>query len=199
MQFFNPQKQEPKAGDIVGFLGNGLESTAISLCTYGWPWFPYLSLSHVGILADHNGELLIFESNEQDMEPCVIQGKTVSGTQAHTLESRVKSYDGLMWHYPLSRPLYDFESKRLSEFLLETIGLPYDKLGAFRAGGIGWSWVESQLYDQNLNSIFCSEWCAAAHTEIGIFHTDHVSRWSPNYFCRTERRQGILLAPRRLR
>jgi len=104
-----------------------------------------------------------------------------------------------VWHYPFYRPLYPFESKRLSEFLLEYLGKDYDAIGAFRAGGIGWSWLESKLRRQDLTSLFCSEYCAAAHAHVGVFRTDHVSRWSPNRLVRTERRRGILLKPWRLK
>jgi hypothetical protein len=82
---------------------------------------------------------------------------------------------------------------------METIHTPYDEMGAFRSAGIGLSWIESLFREEDLTTIFCSEWCCAAHTEIGIFRTDNVSRWNPNRFVRTERRQGILLKPRRLK
>ena len=55
------------------------------------------------------------------------------------------------------------------------------------------------LHRDNLNSIFCSEWCCAAHAHIGVFRTDNVSRWNPNRFVRVERRAHILRKPRRLK
>ncbi len=189
-------RPEPKAGDIVGFSGDSWLSVGISLATYG---IPFWSLSHVGILGEHDGELLLFESTSLSDLACVIQGKPVWGTQAHQLDECVEAYGGRVWHYPLYRPLYPFESKRLSAFLLEYIGKDYDAIGAFRAGGIGWSWLESKLRRQDLSSLFCSEYCAAAHAHVGVFRTDHVSRWSPNRLVRTERRRGILLKPWRLK
>lgn len=103
-----------------------------------------------------------------------------------------------MWAYPLYRPLFDHEDKRLTEFLMATVGLSYNTIGAFRAGGIGYSWVESQLREDNLHSLFCSEWCAAAHAEIGIFAVDNPGRWNPNLLVRAERHKGILRKPRRM-
>ena len=57
----------------------------------------------------------------------------------------------------------------------------------------------ASFLEEDVTTIFCSEWCCAAHTAIGLFRTDNVSRWNPNRFVRTERRQGILLKPRRLK
>jgi len=189
-------RPEPKAGDIIGFSGDSWLSAGINLVTYG---IPFWSLSHVGILGEHDGELLLFESTSLSDLPCVIQGKPVWGTQAHRIDECVRAYGGKVWHYPLYRPLYPFENKRLSAFLLEYLGKDYDAIGAFRAGGIGWSWLESKLRRQDLTSLFCSEYCAAAHAHVGVFRTDHVSRWSPNRLVRTERRRGILLKPWRLK
>lgn len=186
----------PKAGDLIGFSGDSWLSAGINLATYG---VPFWSLSHVGIIGEHEGELLLFESTTLTDLPCVVQGKAVCGTQAVRLDSRVASYKGKIWHYSIYRPLYPFESKRLTGFLLEYLGQNYDTIGAFRAGGIGWSWIESKLRRQDLSSLFCSEYCAAAHAHVGIFRTDHVSRWSPNRLIRAKRRRGILLKPWRLK
>jgi len=186
----------PKAGEIIGFSGDSWLSVGINLATYG---IPFWSLSHVGIVGEHDGELLLFESTSLSELSCAIQRKPVWGTQAHRLDECVQAYGGKVWHYPLYRPLYPFESKRLSAFLLEYIGKDYDAIGAFRAGGIGWSWLESKLRRQDLSSLFCSEYCAAAHARVGVFRTDHAGRWSPNRLVRTERRRGILLKPWRLK
>lgn len=195
--FWQPKPtEEIKPGDIIGFSGDGLSSAGIILATYG---LPYLSLSHVGIMGrTTDGRLLLFESTSPDELLCEYARKPVNGTQAHSLDARLANYSGKVWHYPLCRQLFEHEDERLTEFLEATIGLPYDAIGAFRAGGEAFSWIESRLREQDLSALFCSEWCAAAHTEIGIFATDNVSRWSPNRFTRTERQMGILRKPRRL-
>lgn len=182
-------------GDIIGFSGAGWISSGITLATWG---LPYMSLSHVGIMGEHDGRLLLFESTTLNSDPCEITGKRIAGSQAHSLDYRLANYRGKVWHYPLYRPLFPYENQRLTEFLEATIGRPYDKIGAFRSGGEGFSWLEARLREQDLHSLFCSEWCAAAHAEIGIFATDNVSRWNPNRFTRTERHAGILRKPRRL-
>jgi hypothetical protein len=186
-----------KPGDILGFSGDSWLSASINIMTYGIPWW---SLSHVGIIGEHPQHgLLLYESTTLDDSPCVIQGKPFRGTQAQRLDTRIQNYEGKVWHYPLYRELYTFERERLNLFLNSTIGIPYDQIGAFRAGGIGFSLLESLAFESDLHSIFCSEWCAAAHAQIGIFSTDNPSRWNPNRFVRAERWEGKLLRPERMK
>jgi len=188
---------EIKAGDIIGFSGDSWISALVNIATYG---LPFWGLSHVGILGHaDDGRLMLFESTQLDGLPCEITDEVFLGTQAHQLEHVVQAYKGKVWHYPVYRPLYASEDERLTDLLMSTIHTPYDELGAFRSAGVGLSWIESLLHRDNLNSIFCSEYCCAAHTCIGIFRTDNVSRWSPNRFVRTERRIGVLRAPERLK
>jgi len=186
---------EFKVGDIIACSGHAWQSFLINILTYGIPGY---HASHVGILGEYGGELLLFESTTLDELPCVIQGKQCDGVKAVRLKDRVEQYSGRMWHYPIYRPLFGNEANRLNNFLCAKIGTPYDKIGAIRAGGIGWSWVESLLHREDLSFIFCSELCAAAHTQIGLLRTDNVSRWNPNRFVRRERRERILRKPRRL-
>ncbi len=195
-----PQPQSAptvQPGDIIGFSGEGFISDLINVATYG---IPRWGISHVGVMGEaDDGRLLLWESTTLDGLPCEIAGKPFNGSQAHWLDAVVNGYRGKVWHYPLCRSLYENERRRLTEFLMETVHTPYDEMGAFRSAGVGLSWIESLFRDQDLNKIFCSEWCCAAHTAIGIFRTDNVSRWNPNRFVRMERRQGILLKSRRLK
>lgn len=194
-QQFQPSKlHDAKPGDIMGFSGDSWASAGINVATFGIPWW---SLSHVGILGEHDGKLLLFESTTFNTEPCEITGKVIQGSQAHDLEKKIAGYHGKVYHYPLYRKLYEHERTRLNDFLHATLGHPYDKIGAFRAGGNGFSWLESQLCERDLSSLFCSEWCAAAHDEIGIFPNEDDARWNPNHFVRTERHMGLLKRPRR--
>lgn len=187
-----------QAGDIVACLGQTRESKTICLGTLGWPFWPYLGVSHLGIIGEYRGKPYIFESTTWNEFKCEIRHKTIKGTQAHRIEPWIERYAGMIWHYPLITPLYRDEKTRLNKFLRDGCGEPYDTLGALRIGA-GLSWLESRLGINQLASIFCSEWCAAAHSHIGIFNTDNVSRWSPNKFLRAERRQKILGRPRRLK
>src|SRR5260370_83850 len=113
----SPRKFRP--GDIIGFSGNAWTSAFIQIVTYGCPW---RSLSHVGIIGHHDDQLLEFESDENPLLPCAIQGTIARGVQAHDINEKIATYPGRVWHYPLSRELYDFEQRRLDLFLHDHIG-----------------------------------------------------------------------------
>jgi len=193
MKYLQPKLQP---GDIIAYSGAGWPSVIVNLGSYGIPW---LHASHVGIIGEYKGEMLVFESTSLSNVPCVIQGKPFVGTQAVRLEDRMAAYKGRMWHYPLCRPLFDTENECLTEFLTAHIGIAYDLVGALRSGGVALSWFESWLRKEDLGLIFCSEFCVAAHRNIGLLRTDNVSRWNPNRFIRYERRENILLKPWRLK
>lgn len=184
-----------RPGDIIGCSGKYLGSDFINVVTYG---IPRWSLSHVGILADVDGKLLIFQSTTQCCLPCHFQKKLVSGTQAQEIGEFVATDRSRIYHYPLSRELYAHEKVRLRRSLIDDLGIKYDMLGAFRAGGRLWAGVGAHLHKQSKASIFCSEWCASQHSNIGIMPTANFSRWNPNSFVRRERRFGILLPPIRV-
>ena len=184
-------KVQPKPGDILGYSGEYWTSSFINLVTYG---IPYVSISHVGIIGEYKGELYVFESLHEPERPCAITGDLFSGTQATRFDD-IDHYRGKVWHYPLYRDLYKHELRRQKKFLLDTLQTPYDQIGAFRSGGIGFSFVESLLRREDLSSLFCSEWNAASHATTGILPTANSSKWSPNRFVRTERRLGILRKP----
>ena len=194
-----PNDNRVKAGDLIGYSGRSWLSFGINLGTCGLPGW---GISHVGILAHApDGRLLVFESTSLDGKiPCEITGQCIHGTQAHSLEDMVREYDGRVYHYPFYRQLYATEDARLTEFLIDTIGTPYDMLGAFRSGGIGLSFIESLLRPANLETIFCSEMVAAAYAVTGLHATDNVSRWSPNLLIRHLRyRHRLLCKPERLK
>lgn len=185
-----------RPGDIIGFSGDSWLSAGINLATYG---IPFWGLSHVGIVGKFKGLHVIFESTSLSDMPCMVQEKKTSGTQAHSAWGCISAYRGKVWHYPLWRPLSNVESLGLTAFLLEYIGTNYDFIGAFRAGGKIWSWLESKLRQEDLTSLFCSELCVAAHRHVRIFKVNSASHWNPNRFVREERQRGILMKPRRIK
>ena len=151
-----PGEREIKTGDIIGFSGRSWIIAGINIATYG---IPLWGISHVGIMANSpDGKLRIFERMSLDGDiPCEITGKVICGTQAHSLHFILQHYQGRAWHYPLYRPLYPTEDERLTEFLIDTLGTPYDAMGPFRSAGVGLSWIESLFHPSNLHTIFCSD------------------------------------------
>lgn len=185
-----------KPGDVVGFSGHNIHSYIINLATYGWPrWH----ISHVGIVGDYEGQLLIFESTTSAPDKCAIQHAYVTGSQAQRIKERVAHYNGSVWHYPLVKSLSLAESYRLTNFLIKNIGKPYDGPGSMMAGARLWADIQAFFHEESLAALFCSEWVAAAHRHIKRFDTDHVGKWSPNRLIRTERKLGILASPGRLK
>ena len=186
-----------KVGDVIGFSGAYFGSDMINLLTYGVPRW---CLSHVGVIGRKaSGELVMFESNQNTGTSCVITGCEVDGVQAHTLPAMLDTYKGRVWRYPLYRSLYPHESVRLSKVLRKRIGTPYDWDGAKEAAGLFYSVTQAVIRNQDITSLFCSELVAFALSEIGIFHTSNVSRWSPNKLVRNMRRDGLLDNPVRLK
>jgi hypothetical protein len=183
-----------KPGDIIGFSGDSLVSIGINLGTWG---LPFWGISHVGILAEFDGNLLLFESTTLCDLPCEIKGRKFKGSQAHNLLTRLRGYQGKAWHYPLYRGLYEDERKRLNGYLKDTIGTPYSEIGAFRAAGFGT--LETLFGEESQSAGFCSEWVESALSEIGVFPTDDAYKWNPNRLTRTLRRSGLLKAPQRIK
>jgi len=186
-----------KPGDVIGFSGRSWSSAFINIGTYALPFF---GISHVGIMSKaSDGRLLLFESTSLSNLPCALSGENFVGTQAHVLADTVAAYPGRIYHYPLYRPLYRNEDTRLTQYLMETVHTPYDLMGAFRSAGVGISWIESLFREQDLTTIFCSEWLASAFSIIGVFPTSNASRWNPNKLVRHLRWNDVLLKSRRLK
>lgn len=184
-------------GDIIGFSGANATSDFLNLVTYG---IPRISISHVGIMAEYKGTLLLFESTTLNTSPCVIQKRPIRGAQAQYLKTRLESYEGRIWHYPLAKKLGVKDSQKLTDFLLPMLGTPYSEIEAVRSGGLAWSWLENRIHGPSgYAARFCSEWVTSAHDELGLFPTKNPGMWSPNHLIRRERHLGILAAPTRLK
>lgn len=184
-----------KPGDIIGFSGSRWWNHAINLATFG---LPLRGLSHVAIMSTSADEPLLFESTAHCDLPCYFSEERVSGFQAHLPFDRIQNATGAVWHYPLKHKLRPLERARLFSFLMKQLGKDYDYSGASKTGGILSSLVMSLFNQECLESLFCSELCAAAHAHIGRLKTENASRWSPNHLVRVERLMGILDKPVRL-
>jgi hypothetical protein len=186
-----------KPGDIIAFSGASLVSDEINIATLGLPRW---SISHVGIIGEaRDGRILLYEATTLDGLPCEITGQRINGTQAHSPDRVLAAYRGRAWQYSLYRELYPAERERLTEFLNDHIGVPYDEIGAFRAAGVGFSWIESLIHRFNPGTLFCSEYAAAGLSDIGIMPTTAPQRWNPNHLVRYLRRREILQEPMRLK
>lgn len=195
-----------KAGDILGFSGNGWISHAINAGTYGL----FGGCSHVGFIFDFKWQskylpndhdvvesLCLAESTSLSDLPCVIKCKKSSGVQAHLVRD-INTYDGRIYHYPCVRELYGQERRRLTKLVVNLAYAPYDTVGAMRSAGVFLSTIEG-MRGQDTSSLFCSEFTAFALTHIGLWTTANASKWSPNRLIRRLRNDGIIGRPRRLK
>lgn len=201
-----------RPGDVIGYSGTILNGGLINLCTYG---IPARGICHVGIVAefdpsdppahmpgptlltDHPVSLL-FESLDDCDTVCFFRGTRGPGVQAHRLVEQIVPEKGMVWHYPLARPLRALQSRRLLVGLMSHLGKGYDRIGGFRSAGKGFSWLESKLRHADLSALFCSELCVAVLNQLNLFGTANVSSWSPNKFVRAGVKRGLFKQPVRI-
>ena len=179
-----------KPGDLIGFSGYNLSGIGINIFSGG---FPFYGISHIGIVARYQGVLRLFESTTLCDLPCLVQGKPVSGAQVHDLDRRKNGYRGKVYHIPLKKELSFDQRNSLTTYLLNDVGKPYDMLGAGVSGGWFLRKIKAVLRPEDLNNLFCSEWCAAALDDINIFHTGNASTWNPNALYQEARRSSVCL------
>ena len=181
-------KQVAKAGDLIGFSSFSLLDMGINLATRG---IPFYHISHVGIVANSIRHV-IFESSMKINTDCIIQKKRVKGVQAHFLTDRIREYKGKVWLYPLARSLSMKEQYTLQNYLEGQLGISYDTLGAFRSRDL--SLIEKIMFRKpDLHSLFCSELCAQAYKQLGIFGAKlNPGKLNPNKLVRLGKKAGFL-------
>ena len=145
-------------------------------------------------------DMLLFESTTLCDEPCVLTGKHTSGVQAHEPLSRIASYPGdvaLLRLTPAWR-LHPREVDLLHDWLMRVASEPYDLRGALASGTRLFKWTALMPYP-DLESLFCSELCAAALMRLQRLPLSHPGLYNPASLVRAVRRCGTYGAPRRLR
>ena len=129
--------------------------------------------------------------------PCIIQGKPVKGVQVHRLEDAL-ARPGKIWRYAIGDPLDEREQRRLKIFLFGQLGKDYDMAGALASGPRLIRWASWLFKKESLNSIFCSELCAAAYHRLLRFDIRTASVYNPNNMLRRMLRRGSVLDPQRV-
>jgi hypothetical protein len=198
---------DPAPGDLIGFSDPGPIGTAINLATWGVPGW---GLSHVGIVADHPDydRPLLWESTTLADRDCLIAKRRTRGVQAHFLWQRIDEFSGRVWHYRLRRPLCQVPRPTgspaggdLTAYVVGQLGTDYDALGAFRSRATPLALLERWfcVHPENLASLFCSEFTAAAWFEAGVWSIRSASNWSPNALARAAVRRRVCLQPLRIK
>ena len=180
---------EFEPGDLLIFYGRNFTSRVIEWATQG--------PSHVGIVCPHlQYKSLLFESTTLCDEPCILTGKCVRGVQAHEPGLRIAHYAGsvsvlrLMPAWRLNRE----ETHLLERWLMHVANEPYDLRGALLSGTRLFKWTALMPYP-DLDSLFCSELCAAALMRLHRMPLTNPSLFNPAFLVREVRRCGTYGAP----
>ncbi len=185
-----------RAGDVVGFSGQGFVSDAINLGSFGVPRW---GLSHIGIIGKYKGERYLFESTTLNKgKPCDIRGEACSGVQAHYLGD-ILDRPGKVWQYKLAQKLQKEQSNKLTTNLLEHLGTAYDYFGAARSGGVLLRKVEGFLRPEDLSTFFCSELVALMLDQLGLISVENASAQSPNSLARKLIRENLTTYAKRIK
>lgn len=212
-----------KPGDVIGFSGRNWISAGINIGTFGLPSW---GISHVGIASFDSGSIASYDDNVLAMQkelsskygkplsrlstmymagikagpgPRLFESTSKTGVRSIDLAKAVREYDGRVWVYPLSRPLFLNEMARLTDTATSLVGTSYDVSGAIHSGGLLVQLLSALVRGEDLTSLFCAEFAASQLSHIGVFPTSNASRWSPNHFVRKLRRMGIVNRPVRLK
>ncbi|HEY3966813.1 MAG TPA: hypothetical protein VGM05_19780 [Planctomycetaceae bacterium] len=150
--------------------------------------------------AGDGGSLLLFESTTLCDEPCLLTGRCVQGVQAHGPVERIAGYHGAVARLRLARAwrLNAHEIGILHEWLLNVASEPYDLRGALVSGTRLFKWSALMPYP-DLESLFCSELCAAALMRLHRMPLENPSAYNPASLVRVLRRCGTYGAPRWLK
>ena len=150
MLTYNGYRQKAQTGDMIGFSGTGIASTAIKVSTRS-EW------SHIGmtILAAEWDALLCWEATLMCNVPDIESGFIKKGVMLVPLETRIHTYNGKVGIRRIRKPLTVEQLIILRAFRHEVKGRPYEKdyielIKSAYDGPFG-------LNTQDLMSLFCSE------------------------------------------
>ncbi|WP_437230437.1 hypothetical protein SH661x_001968 [Planctomicrobium sp. SH661] len=180
-------------GDILACYGSDLTSRVIRWGTT-WPvdpWSCWSPPSHVAMICEFEGRLVLVESTTKCPRNCLVRGERVSGVQIHEPWDRVSDYmlsGGRTDLYRLQgifklegHEQLDLQHWLISHFL--RYGAQYDMRGAV-GSGLRLRHVMRRLYQANLDQVFCSELLAAVLMRLGILNQDDPALYSPGRLLR---------------
>ncbi|RLS58083.1 MAG: hypothetical protein DWH91_03095 [Planctomycetota bacterium] len=181
-------------GDIVACHGTDWSSRVIRWVTAAprGPCGLWLGPSHVAIISASDRGLLWVESTTQCLHPCEIQGRMVSGCQAHDPELRLQDYLAMGGYVDLYRldPIHRLDGNEqllLRDLLFRRLlakGVEYDLKGALLSGTRLLRWL-GLLPRANLQTLFCSELIAAVLMRLNRMNHANPSGYSPARLLRT--------------
>ncbi len=158
---YNKYREKAQTGDIVGFSGSGIASTAIKVVSKS-EW------SHIGmtICSPEWDIVLCWESTLLCNVPDIESGFIKKGVMLVPLESRILTYNGKVGIRRIKKPLTIEQLIILRAFRQEVKNRPYEKdyielIKSVYDGPFG-------LNTQDLMSLFCSELFAEPCIRMGL-------------------------------
>jgi len=129
--------KDAKFGDILAFDGDGLVSNLINVVSGG-------NVSHTA-----------FVINEKKLiESTMLDDSNDNGVYIKSIDEKIESYDGDVWHLSTKKPIIDIET--CYAYALDLVGTPYDMVqAAMSALDILMDNVE------DFNAFYCTELCGA--------------------------------------
>jgi hypothetical protein len=184
--YFNP-------GDTLWFCGRGFVPRSIALWTCSpAQLFRGQLISHCGIIAEAFGRRpLHFESTTLNDKACAVQFRNVNGVQAHDPREQIESYQGRVYLGRLveGERLGQEQSRRLTGFLGEQLGAPYDMQSALLAG----TRFIKRWFAPDATSLFCDELVAMALMHVkALPRTFNPSSVTPAWLARHMVNVGVM-------
>lgn len=188
-----------RPGDILACYGADFTSRLISWGTTDLlaPRSLQFGPSHVALICDYQSEPLWVESTTMCRTPCVVQGRLISGAQAHFPDDRIDDYVQHGGHVDLYRlsslmSLSAAESQLLSTILVDHLvrgGIHYDLRGAIFSGTRAFQ-LTRLFPNADLNELFCSELVAAVAMRLQRMNHANPTRYNPARLLRELVRHG---------
>lgn len=162
---YSEYRPKAQTGDMIGFSGNGIASTAIKIVSKS-------NWSHIGltICSPEWDLVLCWESTLLSNVPDINSGFIKKGVMLVSLESRIFTYDGEVGIRRIQKPLISDQLAILKGFRQEVKNRPYEKnhielVRSVYDGPYG-------LNTQDLSSLFCSELFAEVCIRMGLINDD---------------------------
>ena len=175
---YSAVRDRMRPGDVIAFSGKKTFSEAIKLATRS-------NVSHVGVVLQTKLEMN-GESHGRLFNQVV--EATASGVKFTNLSELEENYEGELWWLPLnceSRCELERRHQAFFDFLIDSIGAPFDSLGELIR-----SWIDDLDFsgitrnEEDFGAFFCSELVAGALEVGGVIRDVNASEVTPIDLCR---------------
>jgi len=174
---YSELESQLRTGDVILFSGSGFSCLVKCLLQTVW--------THVALVVREPGspDLLLFEATRKHNLPDVPTGRIGTGTMLVRLRDRLATYEGQLFcvrQLRIKRDVHFYE--KFHTFVAEMHGRPWEQ-NMLEFINAGYDGPLGRNYQENLDSVFCSEVTAAAFKKLNILGGEAPSNeYSPNNF-----------------